>query len=189
MACRVRSFPANRLFQVRIDDFVSEDVAVPGGISRGSIIGPLIFPVIVIYLHHDLQLFCWMFAECTELRSRNGHVSSIQSDLDRFVVLTDHSCMILNAAKRPHFHVRRKLWYNLVFVVPDGIPVPIPRAHCAIGSWDSSWYVTKSTSSSSVLSNDLPLISSLISIASCFTLNFLCRLAPCQNYVAGSEDP
>lgn len=124
----VRSFLANRTFQVRIDDVVSDSAAVPSGVPQGSVIGPLLFLVMVNDLPNEHRLFCRMFADDTKLGGRSDTVPSIQLDLDRTADWTRRNCMHLNAAKSQHLHFGRNACPNLVFPDPTGVPVPIPQA-------------------------------------------------------------
>lgn len=71
----------NRSFHVRIDDVIFDGAAVPSGIPRGSVIGPLLVLVMANDLPRDLQIFCLMFAEGTKLGGVN--VPSIQLNLDK----------------------------------------------------------------------------------------------------------
>lgn len=89
----VRSFLANCLLQVRIDDFVSKDVTIPSDIPQGSVISPLLFLVMMSDLSRDLQLLGRIFAYVTELGGESDNFSPIQLDLE----WTNRNSMLLDA--------------------------------------------------------------------------------------------
>lgn len=61
------SYLAIRTFQVSIEAAISEDVALPSGVSLGSVNEHLRFLVMVNDLAHGLQLFCRLFANDSEI--------------------------------------------------------------------------------------------------------------------------
>lgn len=65
----VRSFLANRSFLVRIEDFGYEKEPFSSGVTQGYVIDSFLILVMINDLHHNLQLFCWIFTEDTKVRS------------------------------------------------------------------------------------------------------------------------
>lgn len=70
----IRSFLANRLFQVRIYDVIFEGVVAPSGVPKDSLIDPLFILAMVNDLTCDSQLFLAMFADDTKLRGGTDNV-------------------------------------------------------------------------------------------------------------------
>lgn len=67
-------FLANRLFQVRIDDIISEVASVTSSVAQCFVIDPVLFLVMVSHILCDLQLFFRVFAGGTQSGGRRYNI-------------------------------------------------------------------------------------------------------------------
>lgn len=80
-----KSYLADSNLQARSIYVVSEEAVVHCGVLQGSVVGPLLFSVIVTDLLDGLQLFCKLFAVDPRMRGKSAGVDLIQRGLDKIV--------------------------------------------------------------------------------------------------------
>lgn len=94
----IKSYLAYSIFQIHIGYVVSEETVVIRGDSQGSVIGPILFIVMVNNLSGGLNL---LFADNTKMGKggKSADVALIQLGLDKTAAWAVHKSMFLNVVK------------------------------------------------------------------------------------------
>jgi ribonuclease P/MRP protein subunit RPP40 len=99
----IESFLTNRTQKVMVNGFLSEPAPVISGVPQGSVLGPLLFLILIGDIDRDIaESFISSFADDTRLtRAVSGvrDASSLQTDLEKIYEWSVENNMMFNAKK------------------------------------------------------------------------------------------
>ena len=133
----IEAFLTNRTQQVKVGDHLSDSVQVTSGIPQGSVLGPLLFIIMMLDIDKDLQdAFLSSFADDTRLCSGNRH-NVLQRELEKMYIWADNNNMEFNGNKF------ERLSYGptsntVQLITPKGTPIAIKDNVKDLGVYMSS---------------------------------------------------
>lgn len=125
------SFLANRSLRVKLESSLSAEVPAPSGVPQGSVIGPLLFLVMVNDLPEVVNQFCLLFADDTKIGGRSVQREVIQADLLAVDAWAGRNGMLLNASKSQHMHIGGTPSSPLLLPDENGTLIPLPLVSSA----------------------------------------------------------
>lgn len=94
--------------------------------SQGSVIGTLLFLVIINDPRDGLPLFCRLFADTTKMKGNSLNVCLVQRGLDKMAAWAFQNAMLLSTAKS-HFGLKSPP--TLLFRNSISDAIPLPKVH------------------------------------------------------------
>ena len=89
----VEQFLKNRKQMVRVQGALSSAKWVLSGVPQGSVLGPLLFIIMMIDIGHDLDTGLLSYADDTKLYKAMKAIINLQSDLDKTHIWIDENNM------------------------------------------------------------------------------------------------
>ena len=141
----IREFLTNREQRVRIEKTLSNSKKVRSGVPQGSVLGPLLFLIMIIDIDHDtLEALMGIFADDTRLwRVHTGEedVNLLQNELDKTYKWAESNNASFNSDKFEaiRFHTSRsKAHPNPSYNSYNGTPIPFQPHVKDLGVWMSA---------------------------------------------------
>ena len=126
----IKSFLFNRTQRVMVNGFLSEPVNVISGVPQGSVLGPLLFLILISDINKDvLQSFLSSFADDTRIGmsiTSEEDVLQLQEDLNKVYLWAQQNNMSFNENKFEllRYGLNHQIKTDTKYYGPDGSKIP-----------------------------------------------------------------
>ena len=109
----IEQFLRNRKQMVRVEGSLSQPQWVESGVPQGSVLGPLLFIIMMIDIDHDVDSGLGSYADDSKLWKAMKAILNLQGDLNTVLSWIDRNNMSPNGKKFVHVHAGKSGQYNL----------------------------------------------------------------------------